>query len=159
MSAANDPGRSIRNTYQRLAPLPFGRLLFSRMLGWVAPYTGTIKAQVLELDSGHARVRLKDRRRVRNHLKSVHAVALVNLAEVTTGLAFMYDLPPQTRGILTGLSIEYLKKARGTLTATCRCDVPHSNETQEADVVGEIRTEVGELVARATARWRIGPSP
>jgi acyl-coenzyme A thioesterase PaaI-like protein len=115
-------------------------------------------ARVLELSPGHAKVELRDRRVVRNHLSCVHAVALANLAEMSTGLAMSIGLPDDARGILTGLSMEYLKKARGTLTAICDCEVPLTNERREVTVVGDIVNKKGEVVARGTARWLVGPS-
>lgn len=155
---APDAAARMRAAYQRLSRLPGGRLFFSRLIGFTAPYTGTTRARVLELDRGFARLSMRDRRRVRNHLSCIHAVALVNLAEETTGLALLFGLPEGSRGILTGLSIEYLKKARGTLTATCRCDVPATAERREYEVQGEIQDAEGQVVARAKARWLIGPS-
>jgi acyl-coenzyme A thioesterase PaaI-like protein len=153
------PGPTLRAWWRRLAPLPGGKALFARVLGWITPYTGTIRPRVLELDGGHARVELVERRRVRNHLASVHAVALVNLAEVTTGLALLTALPAEARGILTGFSITYLKKARGRLMAECRCGLPDTSHDAEHDVAATITDAAGDVVARATARWRLGPAP
>jgi acyl-coenzyme A thioesterase PaaI-like protein len=151
------PGRMLHDTWRRLSPLPGGKWLFSRLLGWRAPYTGTMRATVLFLEPGHARVTLADRRRVRNHLDSIHAVALVNLAEVATGLAVLVGLPPSVRGILTGLSITYLKKARGRLVAECRCAVPDVRADTDFEAEAVVTDAVGDPVARATARWRLGP--
>ena len=139
--------------WRRLSRLPFGRTLFSLVIGRTAPYTGSIGARVEDLHPGYSRWTLRDRRKVRNHLNSIHAVALVNLAEVASGTAMLTALPPGTRGIVTGLSITYLKKARGTLTAECRCAVPEFTGETKYDVTSEVKDESGEVVARATVNW------
>jgi len=147
------PGSAVALWYKRLSRLPFGRTLFSILIGRMAPYTGTMGARVLELGPGHSRWSLRDRRKVRNHLSSVHAVALVNLAEVTSGTAMLTALPPGTRGIVTGLSISYLKKARGTLTAECTCTIPELNGPTTYDVHADVRDAAGDVVAKATVSW------
>lgn len=147
------PGSAIALWWRRLSRLPFGRTLFSIMIGRMAPYTGSLGARVEELAPGYSRWTLRDRRKVRNHLRSVHAVALVNLAEVASGTAMLTALPPGTRGIVTGLSISYLKKARGTVTAECRCDVPAVNGETSYDVHAVVRDSAGDVVAKATVNW------
>jgi len=152
------PGQRLRILWRRLSPYPGGKWLFSRILGWTAPYSGTIGARVEQLEPGHARVALADRRRVRNHLDSIHAVALVNLAEQASGLAVLVGLPPDVRGILTGLTITYQKKARGRLVAECRCAIPAVTGNTDYEAVATITDSGGDVVAQAVARWRLGPA-
>ena len=145
--------------WNRLAPLPGGKRVFSWLLAWLVPYTGAVRPYVLELRAGHAKVRMADRRAVRNHLRSIHAVALANLAEVTSGLALTSALPASARGIPISLAITYLKKARGTLIAQADVRIPDASREAEYDFESVISNAAGETVARATVRWRIGPRP
>src|SRR3954470_2200648 len=149
------PGGLVAAWWQRLKDKPGGRALFSMLIGRMAPYTNTIGARVLELGPGHSRWVMRDRRKVRNHLNSIHAVALVNLAEVSSGTAMLMGLTPDIRGIVTGLSIQYRKKARGTLTATCDCSVPAVTSELSLDVPAVITDQAGDIVAEARVTWRL----
>ncbi|HET7230317.1 MAG TPA: hotdog fold domain-containing protein [Longimicrobium sp.] len=154
---ASSPESIIRQTWERWSGRPGGRRIFSLLLGRVVPYTGSMGATVQELRPGYARATLRDRRRVRNHLRSVHAIALMNLAELTTGLALNYALPESARSILKGLSIEYHKKARGTLTAEATAPVLADNAERDLQVETAIRDQAGDVVATARAHWLVGP--
>jgi hypothetical protein len=56
------------------------------------------------------------------------------------------------------LTTEFLKKARGTLEATCRCEIPATITTHtEQVVVAEITDLSRDAVARTSVRWRLSP--
>lgn len=159
-SSADAPGARILRLWGRLSAFPGGDRIFSRLLGRMVPYTGKLGARVEELEPGHARVSLRDRRRVRNHLRSVHAVALTNLGELSTGLAVLTALRPGTRGIVTELCTEYTKKARGRLVAQCDVTLPEraGQAEVEVDATAAIRDSEGDEVARVTATWLTEPT-
>jgi acyl-coenzyme A thioesterase PaaI-like protein len=98
---------------------------------------------------------MQDRRRVRNHLNSIHAIALANLGEFTGGLAMTATVPPSIRSILLKLEVEFVKKARGTVTAECHCTVPEVRESIDHIVQTDVRDEGGDTVTRVTATWRL----
>ncbi|MEZ4384412.1 MAG: hotdog fold domain-containing protein [Nannocystaceae bacterium] len=145
----------LNRMWEKLKDKPLGKRIFSRAVGTAAPYTGSIGALVDELRPGYARVHLRDRKRVRNHLNSVHAVALINLGEVTTGLAMMSLVPKGGRGIVTSLSMEYKKKSRGTITCEATATLPEGEGQVDAEVVGTLRDAAGDVVAIARAQWRL----
>jgi uncharacterized protein (TIGR00369 family) len=154
----NAPGRNIiRERWDKLARVPGGKRLFSFFVGRAARYTGSIDGQVQELRPGYSRVEMDDVPTVRNHLRSVHAVALVNLAEMAGNLALAYSMPDDARFIVAGLSIEYLKKARGTIVAEGKPPPIAGSEKREYLVPVEMRDPQGELVATCTLRTLVGP--
>ena len=147
----------IREVWDRLERIPGGKLLYSRMIGRLAPYTGTIGAVVQELGPGYSRVTLADRRAVRNHLSCVHAVALANLVELTGNVALGYSLPDDARFIVAGMGLDYIKKARGTITGECRTPPIDSSAKQEYQVKVTLRDESGDVVVEGTLRTLVGP--
>ena len=153
------PGARLRSLWLRLSPLPGGRWLFSRILGRMVPYSGSIGAIVEEFEPGHVRISLADRHRVRNHLRSFHAIALANLGELSTGLALLGAMGTDVRGILTGLDVTYTKKARGRLEVDVEVDIPVITESVDHLVEAHIRDMAGDVVATVNARWRLSPVP
>lgn len=154
----NDPSKNvIRDAWKTLGNKPGGKTVFSKIIGKAAPYTGTINAVVEDLRPGHSRVVMRDRPGLRNHLRSVHAVALANLAELAGNVALAYTLPTDARFIVAGFNMEYVKKARGRITGFGECPIIESNERQEYDVKVSLKDDTGEEVARATLRSLVGP--
>lgn len=145
--------------WRRLSVVPGGKWLFSRLLGRYVPYSGSIHACVEDLVPGRVTVRLVDRRRVRNHLGSIHAVALINLGELASGLALYTLLPAGLRGIVTGMEVQYLKKARGTLRANGYCRLPEVTGPTDHQVHADITDTSGDQIARVTVNWRLDLVP
>lgn len=157
LPSAEAKGNFVRRSWDRLSPLPGGKRIFSRLVGYAAPYTGTIGARVMELRAGYARVELADRRAVRNHLDCVHAIALANLAEITGNVAVAYSLPDDARFIVAGFDIEYRQKARGKITGVSTCPRAFTNERAEYRVEVSLRNEADDEVAHCTLRTLVGP--
>jgi acyl-coenzyme A thioesterase PaaI-like protein len=156
LRAVPSPAQRLATLWHRLHPLPGGRWLFSRLFGWFVPYSGSIRATIEHLEPGVCRATLRDRRAVRQHLGSVHAVALVNLGEMTSGLAMTLALPPGVRGIVTTLEAEYHRKARGTLTAEAHVAIPDlARPPVDHRVETLIRDAAGQLVCRVGTVWRL----
>ena len=154
MSKNNEsPGEKILATWKKLKDKPFGKKLFSRGVGKIAAYSGTIKAIITDLKPGNCQAFLKERSKNKNHLKSIHAVALINLGELTSGLAVLSGMTSQVRGILTKMEMEYIKKAKGDLTAECLCEIPEVNDNLEYTVKTTIKDLSGEVVAVGTFYW------
>lgn len=149
----------MRDAWNLLSGMPGGRVVFSRLVGRLAPYTGTIGATVTVLRPGYAEVEMADRRAVRNHLDCVHAIALANLAELAGNIALAYSLPDDGRFIVSSFTIEYTKKARGTITAIGEAPIPRTSARAQLEVPVTLRDASGEQVARAVLRSLVGPKP
>lgn len=147
----------VREAWNRLGSIPGGKRLFTLLIGRLAPYTATMGAVVRNLGDGYARVTLADRRAVRNHLSCVHAVALANLVELTGNLALAYSLPDDARFIVSGMSLEYVKKARGTITGECRIPSISSSTKREYEVPVVLKDPRGDVVVNGMLKTLVGP--
>lgn len=150
------PGKVLLKLWRRFGRLPGGSWVFSRVFAWRVPYSGSVRPHVRALQPGHAEVEIPDRRANRQHLGSIHAIALLNAAEQASGLALLTGLPDSVRGIVTQVSMQYFKKARGPIRAVSRVAVPTVTGDVELDVTADCLDRSGDVVARATVRWRLG---
>ncbi|TWI09414.1 hotdog fold domain-containing protein [Aerolutibacter ruishenii] len=147
--------------FRRITRWPGGHWLFSRAVCLKAPYFATIAPRFVTLEPGRCEVRMRDRRRVHNHLGTVHAIALCNLAELSAGVMTDASLPTGMRWIPKGMSVEYLKKAKGTMHAVAIPDRPlvDADTGYDAPVTVAIRDEAGDTVFRARIAMWVSPRP
>lgn len=144
--------------FARLARWPGGRWLFSRLVSFKAPYFGSIGACFVELAPGRAVVRLPNRRAVRNHLGTVHAIAMCNAAELAAGTLMEASLPAGLRWIPRGMQVSYLRKATTDVVATAILSpLPVDGHTGDVEVVVELRDAGGELACLAKIAMYVSP--
>jgi acyl-coenzyme A thioesterase PaaI-like protein len=150
---------SVLSMYRRMSRWPAGRWLFSRAVCFRAPYFATIAPQFIALEPGRCEVEIRDRRRVHNHLGTVHAIALCNLAELSAGVMTEASLPSAMRWIPKGMTVEYLKKARGTMHAIATPDIAivDSSAGYELPVTVSVRDPQGDEVFRARIAMWLSP--
>lgn len=138
----------VHTMFERIARIPLGRHVFSRFVSLRAPYFSTIRPLITELRPGSCTIVMKDRRAVRNHLKTVHAIAMCNLCELTMGMALHPGMPSHLRWIPREMRARYLKKARGTLTGRCEFD-PGRLHTDDNDLLVTVSDSSGDTVMDA----------
>jgi acyl-coenzyme A thioesterase PaaI-like protein len=150
---------STLSLYRRITRWPAGHWIFSRAICVKAPYFATIAPRFIALEPGHCEIRIRDRRRVHNHLGTVHAIALCNLAELSAGMLAEVTVPSGMRWIPKGMTVEYLKLAVGTMRAVATPDAAllAADDGQAWPVTVLITDPAGQLVFRASVMMWVSP--
>jgi acyl-coenzyme A thioesterase PaaI-like protein len=158
LSKFTSPSALINSAWPKLQKIPGGNVFFSKLVGQAIPYTGSISPIIEKIEDGSAVVTLRDKRAVRNHLDSIHAIALANVGEFTTGLSLISQLNDKSKAILISIGVEYLKKARGDLTAEADSEIPvNINKDTDFKIIANIKNLQNEIVCKVTATWRVRP--
>jgi uncharacterized protein (TIGR00369 family) len=150
MSAALD-------LWKRCQGIPFGKAVFSRIICWKAPYFGSIRPRFEEFGPGHARVSMRKRRAVTNHIGTVHAIAMCNLAELAAGTMTEISIPPTMRWLPKGMTVEYLKKAETGVEAHATVGEIGEGPGRDVPVTVEVKDRAGALVCRAVITMWVSP--
>ena len=148
MQLKGDAANRTLRVFRRLSRFPLGKRVYSKLVNYYAPYTGTIRAVVTNLIPGLCTTEMKDRRSIQNHLCTVHAIALCNLCEMTMGLMVDATIPSHLRWIPKGMNVQYVKKARGKLSGRSWID-PDAFAPEDISIPVEIQDMSGDIVVRA----------
>jgi acyl-coenzyme A thioesterase PaaI-like protein len=157
------PARSAKpNTvlklWQKLSPLPGGKLLFSKAIAAKAPYFKTISPRFEVLELGRCVVTAKKRRSVHNHIGTFHAIAVCNMAEVAMGILAEVMTPSSHRWIPKTMTVNYLKKAETDLRAVATLPVDTEfAEARDLPIPVEVFDTGGNLVFTAVITVWISP--
>jgi acyl-coenzyme A thioesterase PaaI-like protein len=155
---ATPPDLSVPTLWNALSRLPGGKTVFTRAICLKAPYFGSIDPHIQALRPGYCEVHINDRRGVHNHLGTVHAIAMCNMAELAAGMATEVTIPTDARWIPVGMTVEYLRKARGNLRAVATLD-PIPTHDEGVDVIAnvDILDTSDQPVMKAAITMRVSP--
>lgn len=144
--------------WKKLSAMPAGKWIFSRLLCFKAPYFASIRPYFKALEPEYAQISISKRRAVLNHIGTVHAIAMCNMAELAGGTMTEVTVPSTHRWIPKGMTVEYLKKASTDLLATATPAGP-----ADWSVAGEYKVNVivqdrqDETVFRASITMWVSP--
>jgi uncharacterized protein (TIGR00369 family) len=132
--------------------------LRSFLLGRLVPFVGTAKLSIEEVSPERVVIRIRNRRRVRNHIKGVHAAAMALLAETATGFAVAMHVPDDKIPVIKSLHIDYVRRAEGDLRAIAELPAGEaqrivSEEKGEIHVPVSVTDESGQSPIECDAVW------
>ncbi len=146
--------------WQRLRSMPLGNRLFSGAVWLRAPYFRTILPTVTELRPGYCEARAPLWWGVHNHIRTFHAIAACNLAELAMGMLAEATVPPTHRWLPKRMTVEYLAKATTGLRAVASLDtVPEFAEPAELPVPVRLHDAAGTVVVSAVITIWVTPKP
>ncbi|KRE37928.1 thioesterase [Janibacter sp. Soil728] len=108
--------------YQRVAKLPAGKRIFSLLYSVKAPYFATVRPLVREVRPNYAELSIRNRKRVHNHIGTLHAIAVCNGLEAAMGLVAEATCPADKRWLPRGLQVSYLAKSTTDLLCIAETD-------------------------------------
>ena len=140
--------------------LPAGAWLFSRAFALKAPYFATVRPRFVELRPNYCELVVPKRRRVHNHLGTVHAIALCNGLEAAMGALAEASIPASKRWIPKGMEVAYTAKATTDIRCIAQTDpAAWTGDDPEVPVrVRGVRAD-GTVVVEGVIRLWVTPRP
>lgn len=98
-------------------PSGVSAFLMTRVFRYKVKLAGTAGIEVLATDGKTVTYRQKNRKKVQNHIGSVHAAAMALLAESASGFIVGINLPGDKLPLIKCMKLNYVKRASGDMTA------------------------------------------
>jgi acyl-coenzyme A thioesterase PaaI-like protein len=143
------PANRLARTLQPLEHLPAALRVRARSLvmGQIGPVVGTARLRIEELSDRRAVVSVQNRRRVQNHLHTVHAAAMALIAETASGFVVGMNVPDDRVPVIKSMRVDFLKRARGAMRAVAELTDEQCAaiaREQKGEVTVQVRVEDGE---------------
>ena len=145
--------------FERMKKVPAGKALFSKAVCLKAPYFSSISPRFEEVKPAYVKVFMPKRHAVLNHLSTVPAIAMCNMAELAGGVMTDITVPKSARWIPSGMTVKYVKKATTDLVAIA--DGSHLDWSKRGEFVVPVRifNTSNELVFTADITMYVSDKP
>jgi acyl-coenzyme A thioesterase PaaI-like protein len=149
----------VLDLWRKTSGIPvLGTWAFSFAFAQKAPYFGTIRPRFTVIEPNHAELVIPKRRRVHNHLGTVHAIALCNGLEAAMGALAEVTIPAGKRWIPKGMEVAYTAKATSDITCIAETDAAQWT-SDDPDLPVRVRgvRDDGETVIEGVIRLWVTP--
>ena len=126
------------------------------------PFVGTAGLRIREITPRRVEIEVANKRRVQNHIGSVHACVSTLLAETATGLILGMNVPDAVTPVIKSLHVDFLKRSQGALNAVATLDddqllLLRGTDSGELEVPVQVFDERGEQPVRCVMLWAWRP--
>lgn len=151
---------SVLELYSKATRLPQGHRIFSTIFALKAPYFGTVRPRFTDLRPNRAELVIRKRRKVHNHIGTVHVIAICNGLEAAMGALAEATVPRHKRWIPKGMEVSYTAKATSDITCVAETD-PAQWTGEDPDVPVRVRAvrDDGTVVVYGVIRLWVTEKP
>ncbi|HEU4512777.1 MAG TPA: hotdog fold domain-containing protein [Nocardioidaceae bacterium] len=151
---------NVMDLYTQVTRLPAGKKLFSVLFSQKAPYFATVRPRFVELRPNYAELKIRKRRRVQNHIGTLHVIAICNGLEAAMGALAEVTVPADKRWIPKGMDLSYTAKATSDITCIAETD-PSAWTGDDPDVPVRVRgvRDDGTVVVEGAIRLWVTEKP
>ena len=135
--------------WEKIGHNALGRWLFATTVCWRVPYFSSISPSFIEYNENEVVVGMKKKKKVANHLGTIHVIAIANLCELAAGTLMEGGLISSMRWIPKGMNIQYIAKANSNLKATATMPLIEEGVINDVTVPVSVIDEDGVEVVRA----------
>lgn len=109
----------LQSVYSRLEklPTPLKTRAMTLIFGRAVKYFRTSGCKFEWIETNHAIVSIKNKSAVQNHIGSVHAVAMLMVAESATGALVGLNVPANSIPVIKRMEVDYRKRSKGDMKA------------------------------------------
>ncbi len=122
--------------------------LLSMLMGRIVPFVGTAGVKIEEMTEERVVASLRNKRKVRNHIRGLHAAAMTLAAETATGFVVVMNLPEGKLPLMKSLKVDFVKRATGGMRF-----VAELNDDQRAQMRDEPK---GAVTVKVNAKDDMG---
>ena len=113
----------------------------SLLIARTVRFAGTSNIYIEKLTTTESIMRLKNKKKVQNHIGSIHAAAMALLAESATGLLVGMNVPDSSVPVIKTLHVDYLKRCHGDIKAVARL-TPEQIDQITTTEKGEVTVDI-----------------
>jgi acyl-coenzyme A thioesterase PaaI-like protein len=126
-----------------------------------APYFRTARPRFVALEPNRAELTITKRRRVQNHLGTVHVIAICNGLEAAMGALAEASIPPSRRWIPKGMEVDYTAKATTDIRCFAETDPADWDKTGDVEVPVRVKgvRDDGTAVVQGVIRLWVTDKP